>query len=343
MDMRKLSKLLFLLVAVIMIMQVFIPTISLAILVDDDYDADTDHVQLDITNTRASKDWTEHSGDVEYGFFANGADQVAFKIGEKSGGNLSFNDLYYCMKWGIGFGSSESTYVVPTEGVTYNYEGNLKDASYTFTNANKARWIADNMYVPNSNGAADQKEKLLTKAGITGSKLTDADIDVVQQFALWYYTANEYDLNSILARPAFNWGKALLTLDGEFFDPNDEAQNKRAEQMNQLFNYFVNNDGSMASTTAITFDSSITTAITTDNDDAEDFILVGPFKVDSNNNDYYDLSYTFKYKNDEDGEYINLLAGNYVFVDGNLTTMSADFVNKGIFYVAILKDEIPLG
>lgn len=56
-------------------------------------------------------------------------------------------------------------------------------------------WILDNSYVApktaqEQNTANEYKNKLLEKAGIPQSenKLTDEDIDAVQQLAIWYFT-----------------------------------------------------------------------------------------------------------------------------------------------------------
>ena len=56
--------------------------------------------------------------------------------------------------------------------------------------------VARNVYVPAKTGASTEEQQaakeyrdlLLDNAGLTGSPLTDDDIDVVQQLAVWHFT-----------------------------------------------------------------------------------------------------------------------------------------------------------
>lgn len=70
----------------------------------------------------------------------------------------------------------------------------------TYCNYNAVLWILDNMYVPvsNANKNKDFKKQLYEEAfadavqkanfNINSVKLTDEDIEVVQQWAIWYFT-----------------------------------------------------------------------------------------------------------------------------------------------------------
>ena len=346
--MRKLSKVTFLFAAVVMIMQVLLPTVSMAILVADDYTQEQKEVYLDIQNARPYNDDDGDTiiGNDEYGFYANDADQTVFKIGEKSGGTINFNKLYYCLKWGIGFGTE---YVVPDEGVLYSYVGNLSDGDYGITNSNAIRWIADNMYVPNAQDANVIKQQLLTKAGITESELTDDDIDVIQQFAIWYFITDQYDLQYKMHLENFDLGKAMLNINGAMFSDSasDRFTAERAEQINQLFEYFTNNVSNTLEETSVEFDDSVARDIVETTIGTEDVTKIGPFKIDANNDNYYNFSYDLKYKDSVDGEW-QALNTNYYVLDGShnvLTTEVENYdleneINNGEFYIVILKDDI---
>ena len=352
--MRKLSKLTFLFAAVIMIMQVFLPTISMAILINDNYQSSepvTAHLLIKDERPYSDDDGNGTTGDDVYGFYANGANQTAFKIGENISSTLDFSSLYYCLKWGVGFGSSEGNYEIPTDGVTYLYDGNLKDNGYDniLNSSTQIRWIADNMYVPNAEDANLIKERLLTRAGITESELTDNDIDVVQQFALWYFIEDEYGLYSKLHESDFDLGKSMLTINNSKFsdNANDSFTYERAEQINQLFEYFITNASNQMEETLIERDDRVIAEITEGTNETEDVTLIGPFKIDANNDNYYNFSYELNYKDNKDGQW-QALNTNYYVLDNNhsvLTTEVENYelkneINNGEFYIVVLKDDI---
>ena len=121
------------------------------------------------------------------------------------------------------------------------------------------------MYVRNAEDASTIKEKLLTKAGITESLLTDDDIDVVQQFALWYFITDTYDLQYKMHMDGFDLGKSMLSINGlKFSDSEDSFTPERAEQINQLFEYFVSNASNTMEETSVALDKNVTRDITED-------------------------------------------------------------------------------
>ena len=349
--MKKVSKLTFLLVAVIMVMQVVLPTISTAVLIDNPEGYDTNSIKLNIQTERPYSDddgnGARQSNDV-YTFQANGANQTAFKIGDYTGSGLSFDNLYYCLKWGLGFGAGE----ISSSGVDYNYKTNLKNEDTGITNINQIRWIADNMYVPGSVDAAKLKARLLSRAGITDNKLTDDDIDVVQQFALWYFTQNNGDLlYNELHTQGLDLGKAFLKIGGENYSNNEDSafSKTRAEQITTLFNYFVNNaSNEIEAEPQITL-TKVGANITNDTLAGENVIKIGPFKIDATNSNYFNFSYGLKYKENTTGEWKTLDIANtsYYILDNNHTTLTTggenynlkNEINNGEFYIAIIKND----
>ena len=75
-------------------------------------------------------------------------------------------------------------------GPRYYFDDNLYP-QLTIQNYNKIMWIIDNMYLPKAENAQAKKVELLTNAGIIKPnygiehvRITDDDIEVVQQLAI---------------------------------------------------------------------------------------------------------------------------------------------------------------
>ena len=125
------------------------------------------------------------------------------------------SETIYCLRAGIGFGSNNwgnsetekklytSSFDMKQEKIPAEYLSVLPEGE-TYK---KMLWILDNSYVApktaqEQNTANEYKNKLLEKAGIPQSenKLTDEDIDAVQQLAIWYFTNpnSEYQVLSLI-------------------------------------------------------------------------------------------------------------------------------------------------
>lgn len=358
--MKGLRKLTLLSVAVIMILQIFLPTISYAV----------DEIKLNIQNERP---YSDDNGDGTVGndiyTLIRSAEQTVFKIGEQdSEGKLSFDVAYYCLRGGLGFGSTEE--ILP-KGVNYTKLADLKNSEeikkyYKDTigydisdeNYNAICWIADNMYLPKSQYKDELKTKLLKNAGITDSKLTDDDIEVVQQVVLWYFS--NYDQNgdskSVSLPDSADLGYAVLKINGENAS-NDESKafNKiRAGQINTLYNYFKDHAKDVQTepvAPVIELDKNIKPTIEEKTIVKSNTFIVGPFKIEEKQKaDNVDVKFTYKlsYKQsttqtDWTEIEINNQMGTVYLSDaeGNAldrTKTVADMIGKGEFYITILKD-----
>ena len=129
-----------------------------------------------------------------------------FKIGEYDSlddTTIDLSKLIYCIKAGAGFGSDESTITAKV----YNQRFNLKAPSsiespysnvlQTGENFNKLLWVLDNLYTEIGSNNAESRNAYLQRVipEANGSPvygdyelLTDDDIDVIQQVAIWYFT-----------------------------------------------------------------------------------------------------------------------------------------------------------
>ena len=139
-----------------------------------------------------------------YGYQQSGG--KVWKIAEydsTSDVTADLNKTIYCIKGGPGFGSSD----LATGGVPaisrYSQKFNLKDLSSidstykailpTGTNYNSLMWLLDNIYIMPKVGVDNTTNReAFLKSKITDEYLyelvTDDDIDVVQQLAIWYFT-----------------------------------------------------------------------------------------------------------------------------------------------------------
>ena len=192
--MKKFTKLTCLNIAIIMILQIFLPTLSYAL----------EDVELKVQKERPYSDDDRNGkvGDDIYTIIRK-AIQTVLKIGEKSkeSDELDFSlpYSYYCLRSDIALGTDD-------EQLNYvKYEAkdviDLKDKEAIQTyyreeighelsddNYNAICWIANKMYIPNLEYSDKLEEELLKEAGITESQLTVDDIEVIQQVALWYFT-----------------------------------------------------------------------------------------------------------------------------------------------------------
>lgn len=365
--MKKFKKVLTLLVAIFMVMQVTLPTISQAV----------DTVKLNIQNQRP---YTDDNGDGTVGndvyTLVREAVQTVFKIGEQAeDGSLSFNSAYYCLRGGLGFGSTEEILAV---GVDYTKIAELsnKEAVMNYfkdtigynipeANYNAICFIAENMYLPKSEHATELKQNLLDAAGITNSKLTDDDIEVVQQIALWYFT--NYDenggANSVSLADSVDLANLLQINNTQPDNDTTVSYNKnRAEQINTLYRYFIDNakTTTLETTTKIPekleLDKTLKPTIETKTVPGTrvNAYVVGPFKINEveRGNIDYTFSHKLKYKTTTTQEEWSILEidntmGTVYLSDVNGTALDRtkeikDMIAGENFYITILKDVLDI-
>lgn len=180
-----------------------------------------------------------------------------------------FEDSFYCIRGGKGFGSVEfgnnssansTEYTViedmksnandviakykelyninldRTENITFN------EKTYNNVNIyNAMLWIADNAYLPVSTEkykAEEYKTELLTKIGIAKvnqGMITDDDLEVIQQLAFWYFANYDENGKSESVSTTNSTPVNLLAIN----ESNDVFGTRRANYLNRIYQYFI--------------------------------------------------------------------------------------------------------
>ena len=220
----------------------------------------------------------------------------------------NLNNGLYCLKMGVGFGSSAGS---PTQERLYEIYADMKTPSssdqtiidsYKATlpateNYNSIVWVLDHCYVPAPSSsptneqieeAAAYRTELLTNAGIPESKMNDDLIDIVQQIAIWYFTNNDqYKANEITTIEAKLASALNYDSVDDIFDNWDLS-----DDIDTLYNYFIqggiankNTVPSATSTNPTKLNSTSAKVVLSENS-----YIAGPYKIEElSNNKVYTL------------------------------------------------------
>lgn len=256
-----------------------------------------------------------------------------------------FEDSFYCIRGGKGFGSVEfgdnssansTKYTVIenmksnandvidkyTELYSINLNRTVKNIDFnkkTYNNVNiynAMLWIADNAYLPvktDKYNPQEYKTELLTKIGIAKvnqDKITDDDLEVIQQLAFWYFA--NYDENGKNESVSTNNSAPVNLL---AINKNNDVFKIRANEnyLNRIYQYFIEGalkEGSDSTSTIrkttnsdsvnIEFDKNIKFGVEdksstgTKPNPYENYYLIGPFKITTNDARYNDFELALK-------------------------------------------------
>lgn len=341
----------------ILLMALIVALISIAVLNPNAIYAAEEKRDLTYQRTRPySEDNGDNNIDNEEYTFARHKDGQEFKYSivkifdynkrELETPYKKFEDSFYCIRGGKGFGSVEfgdNSSANSTEYTVYTVIENMKSkakdviAKYkelyninldrtenitfnekTYNNVNiynAMLWIADNAYLPvntDKYNAQEYKTELLTKIGIAKvnqGMITDDDLEVIQQLAFWYFA--NYDENgknesvSTTNPTPVNW----LAIN----ESNDVFGTRRANYLNRIYQYFIEGalkEGSDSTSTIrettnsdsvnIEFDKNIKFGVEdksstgTKPNPYENYYLIGPFKITTNDARYNDFELALK-------------------------------------------------
>lgn len=291
----------------------------------------------------------------------NGNIHTIFKIIKNNGTSYVHEDALYCSRSGLGFGNTEQAVSLnDVTDVTYTEKYNLKtDATsvmnyyinaigYNISNNdyNAILWIIDNMYLPEHKDNVEMKEKLMKKANIINSELTDDDIEFIQQMALWYFT--NYDENG--EQNSLSLADTYVLSNTTKIDGESLTETK-ARQVDTLYRYFIDNAKTHATEYGVGDSrellpikpeinvNSASKTVSTSNG----YKVIGPFSIsETAGNVDYDL--TIKVS-DKDGKIIPEKQDEtpIIYVVKNPTDMTTDIssikdaIGQGEFYIKISK------
>lgn len=308
-----------------------------------------------------------------YKMATTGTPKPVLKIVDKTSGRADFSNAIYCLKAGQGFGSDNQTisdvvydryYNMVTEKSSVNSVINLTDANY-----NSVLWLLDNIYLPKQTPIADRQttkynflyrafrneftrvDSLFYDMDPTDLIITDDDIEVVQQWALWYFT-NENESNSNLFHTDTlpnmfvsstgnddyeNLGDQIPEL-GEEYGYNDTVRQGyiRQEEAKVLYNYLITqaraNSNYTKNPTVISLNKTLTQTAKQSTVLNTNYTVIGPFEIQKTGNTSYEFNGTVVDKNGREVSYTICDAdGNQVL---GIRTLS-EAVGNGQFYIRI--------
>ena len=308
----------------------------------------------------------------QYGYRINNGNKRVWKVivYENDGTTMNFDNTIYCLKAEKGFytatpNSFKQTY---DKMVDFADKSNLVPA--IFENDDyyyAATWILDHAYIPyyaksgdsvevqnqKKAQAAQDREDLLNASGMSDSlkkELTDDDIDVVQQMALWYFTNTKADENSDIyhvdcaGEPSFQEIAIAEKGVGSYTTMSD-VNRTRADAMGKLYQYMVKTAKSTENIEyykthngkveePITLDSTVNPTVELDGSN----YIVGPYKINKNNDLPFELNAKFT---DQDGTDLN---GKYTLLNSSKQAVSQGTTIKDLvgqsFYISIPSSNI---
>ena len=205
-------------------------------------------------------------------------------------------------------------------------KSNSEDSTTWSANYKSLVWLIDNMYL--STQTPERKTEYLTNAFAETDEdvetvkalLTDDDIDVVQQWAIWYFTNRDTEKYNCQDLPAITI-TALNGTSGSYNDVLGPVYAKRQDYANELYKYLIK-----AATEAEDNNSTVTypeidTSLEATSELKDDYYAVGPFKTKSGtaNSSTYEITLTDENGNKiERTDYKILIEGENEFTNKNV-------------------------
>lgn len=270
---------------------------------------------------------------------------------DKQDAKIDLNKTIYCIKAGAGFGSTDmgGSYVGTVKVRPYTQSFDLKninsitgrylEALPEGTNYNSLMWVLEHCYVPENDPDGEYREKLLQDAGITGSQISDDEIDVAQQLAIWYFTnPDEEDTYHLTDRTFYLEVKekadASYSSIGDKFKTNGDERNDDAQT---LFNYLVT--GGLNNTDYEPTPNNTINPISIDGANSEiklegDNYILGPYTLNEEVSIQYDLTASLKNGNDN---------VPFTILDSNKNSADIKNIVGDQFYISVPKESYDSG
>lgn len=220
-------------------------------------------------------------------------------------GDIDYSNAFYCLNAMKSFPGATSTGYTSLEyknvadfldstnqevkslhlSTSYSDDNALWTSNYRALN-----WLFENLYLEKQ--APAQKDEYLSKAfegyeyglDVVKAYLTDDDIDVVQQYAIWYFTNRDTDKYNVTTLPAITlrgFNEDGTTYEGSYRDIYNS--NLRQEFANHLYQYLINSAIAMKDVTDgdVAHYYPILENTNPKMSENEEYYIVGPYKVTS--------------------------------------------------------------
>jgi len=300
-----------------------------------------------------------------YGYQAN--TKNVWKIVEYDGNTFNYDNAIYCLKAGQGFGDNthieKRDYDINYDMKLYSVIPNSVKAilpsdtektatidgeEYTYTDYNAVLALLENFYLPKDENAAELKDMIISAVFPNLQKeqvlLTDDDIEVVQQLAIWYFsnpeTTDPYHMETLPALQVTTVEGGVGPFDKTLDDLSDSFD--RQTQASQLYTFLINQARKMASNYGdgeIRGDSIKPTEIVEteiSNEVIKGKIVVGPFSIRELAEDMlYDITIKVKDGSNNEKTYTVLDKDKNALEEGKTVK---DLVNEQ-FYLSIPDEE----
>lgn len=301
---KKLLKIAFVMACIVTILMPYTSTVLAAALTSNDVTAELQILTYRQGGDEASGTLTDEQKQIydttPYGYKVG--DTRVFKIITK--GDKDYSNMFYCLNAKKRFPGQANP---GQDSLTYTNVADFKDSTdpnvkslhlSTSNSADSAKWTAnykalvwlmDNMYL--NKQAPEQKDAYLAKAfadyedwdlDAVKALLTDDDIDVVQQYAMWYFTNNDSEEFNVTTLPSIRLSR--FNLDEEGF-PEEEGtyndftgNNYRYDIANHLYQYLIK-AAVEGTKNEVTYPAIADTTLTSKTE--KDYYVAGPFKVTS--------------------------------------------------------------
>ena len=308
----------------------------------------------------------------QYGYRINNGNKKVWKVivYENDGTTMNFDNTIYCLKAEKGFYTATPNSFKQTYDKMVDFADKASLVPAIFENDDyyyAATWILDHAYIPyyaksgdsvevqaqKTEQAAQDREDLLNASGMSDSlkqELTDDDIDVVQQMALWYFTNTKANENADIyhvdyaGEPSFQ-PVAIAEKGVGSYTTIEDVNQIRADAMEKLYQYIVSTAKSTENIEyyrthngrveePITLDATVNPTVELDGSN----YIVGPYKINKNNDLPFELNAKFTDQNETD------LNGKYTLLNSNKQAVSQGTTIKDLvgqsFYISIPSSNI---
>ena len=308
----------------------------------------------------------------QYGYRINNGNKKVWKVivYENDGTTMNFDNTIYCLKAEKGFYTATPNSFKQTYDKMVDFADKASLVPAIFENDDyyyAATWILDHAYIPyyaksgdsvevqaqKTEQAAQDREDLLNASGMSDSlkqELTDDDIDVVQQMALWYFTNTKANENADIyhvdhaGEPSFQ-PVAIAEKGVGSYTTIEDVNKTRADAMEKLYQYMVKTAKSTENIEyykthngkveePITLATEVNPTVELDGGN----YIVGPYKINKNNDLPFELNAKFT---DQDGTDLN---GKYTLLNSSKQAVSQGTTIKDLvgqsFYISIPSSNI---